>query len=200
MSGPVKLQLVLGRGGKGKSFLARHLVRKAARLILFDPNGEAEHAAKAEVLERPDQLVNVLRYERRFRICWRGYASMGRDAFEFANRCALAAGNVTLLWDEIDRFQSPHRLPEYADVIVNAGRHKGVSVVACSRRPPQVHGDLRANASRLIVFRTVEPDDVKYLRHRIEDRAAVEALRQLGDHEAVVWTDAGWSVQKSPFD
>lgn len=194
------IRVVLGRGGSGKSYLvASWLKRSRGRVLIYDPNGEDLYAKGATVIETAGALVDAYRAEHPpRRIAWRGLATMGRDAFEWCNEVAWAAENLTLVWEEVDGVSDAGKLPDRAFKLVNQGRHRRIRLIACSRRPARVSRDLTANASRLVVFRTREPRDLKYLGEFVDETAAM-ALPDLADYHAVDWREGHWLKKKSPF-
>lgn len=196
------LRLFLGKSGQGKTYLALFQARANRRLLIHDPNGEGEHAKGALVISDRAQLVQAIGASD-FRICWRGALSARSmddrvAAFEWANRCAWAAGNLGIVWDEVDTFTPGGRLPPMAYRIVNAGRHRSIRLYACARRVLRVPRDLSANATRIVAFRVVEPADIKQLRQVIG--VAADRLFTLADRQAIDWTDEGARVRVSLFD
>jgi len=195
-------RLFLGKSGSGKSYLARHQAAGARRLLIHDPNGEDAWADGALVIYSRAELVEAMR-ARAWRICWRGaVAARGdaemREAFEWANRAALAAGDCLVIWDEVDRFTDAMRLPPAAYAMVNAGRHRGVKVFACSRRVRRVSRDLSANAGRIVVFRMTEPGDLRWIRDTMGDEAA-RLAPALPERAALDWTEQQVKKKISPF-
>lgn len=195
-------RLFLGKSGSGKSYLARFQAGSARRLLIHDPNGEDAWSEGAAVIHGRAELVEAMR-ARSWRICWRGaVAARGdeemREAFEWANRAALAAGDCLVIWDEVDRFTDAGRLPPAAYQVVNAGRHRGVRVFACSRRVRRVSRDLSANAGRIVVFRMTEPGDLRWVRDTMGEEAARLAPR-LPERAALDWTEQEVKQKKSPF-
>jgi len=195
-------RLFLGKSGSGKSYLARYQAGPAKRLLIHDPNAEAAWAEGARVIYSRAELATAMQ-ARAWRICWRGAVAARseaemRDAYEFANRCALAAGDVLVIWDEVDRFTDAGRLPPAAYQMVNAGRHKGVRIFACSRRVRRVSRDLSANAGRIIVFRMSEPGDLHWIRDTMGAEAAASAPR-LPERTALDWTELNVKQKISPF-
>lgn len=195
-------RLFLGKSGSGKSYLARHQAMGARRVLIHDPNGEAAWAEDSRVIYSRAELVEAMRAPG-WSICWRGaVAARGdadmREAFEWANRCALAAGDCLIVWDEVDRFTDAGRLPPSAYAIVNAGRHRGVRVFACSRRVRRVSRDLTANAGRIVLFRMTEPGDLKWVRDTMGDEAA-RLAPILPERSALDWTEKAVKQKISPF-
>lgn len=192
-------RVIIGMGGSGKSFLARHQTAKAKRLIIFDPNGEDAHLAGAELAESKTDLVGLASVTGNFRICWRGFFRYGdEDAFEFANRVAWAAGDVTVLWDEADQFMTASRMPRHAKRLINMGRHQRCRTLALARRPQDLARGLTANAQRVICFEMQEPLDVAAIGRRIGPSNAAK-LPTLGPRRALDWTEGGAVIRKSPF-
>lgn len=191
------IRLFLGKSGSGKSTLARSQLAKAPRVLIFDPNGEPDHAKGAIVTDSQAELVELVGRKGKVRICWRGVMLGGVDAFEWANRCAWAGEGFHVFWDEVDRFSTPHRLPPIASNLVNAGRHRGLHIFAASRRPHAMNRTLSALATRMAIFRTTEPRDIRYFSEYIGDQAKL--LPTLRDYHCLDWTEAGAVEKKSPF-
>lgn len=196
-------RLYLGLGGSGKSTLARAQAENAQRCVVYDPNGEPAFETGAHVVTDRRQLLELLARPGPVRVCWRGVmGALGEDQaraeFEWANRCAWAAGDVLLIWEEIDVLCAGGRLPPHAYRLVNAGRHRGVRIFACSRSPWMVPRGFTRNASRIAVFRTVEPRDLDYLRAYMGTAAAAE-IPNLPRYSCLDWTPNGHAVRASPF-
>jgi hypothetical protein len=192
-----EIAVVIGRGGQGKSFLARHWLAGRERIIAGDPKMEPDMARGRHVASTRRELIDLIS-ARRFSVAWRGYYTMGPDAFEFGNRAALAAGNCTLVWEEVDQFTPRGRLPEAAYQCVNSGRHDGVRVIACARRALRISRDLTASATRIVVFQTTEPNDIRYLEEYIGQDA--RQARDLPPYHALDWREGhGARVLASPF-
>lgn len=195
-------RLFLGKSGSGKSSLMRFQASGAARVLIHDPNGEASWAQCGVVITDRATLARAMMAPR-FAIVWRGAQAARSEAeavaaFEFANRCALAAGNVLVLWDEVDRFTTPGRLPPFAYEMVNAGRHRGCRVFAASRRVRRVSRDLSANAGRVMVARMTEPGDLAWIKATMGAEAAAQAPR-LPPFHFIDWRETESRIKKAPF-
>ncbi len=197
-------RVYLGTGGSGKSTLARHHAGAFPRVIICDPNGEDAAAAGAVTTSDPaelrDHLIMATGSRRRlpFRLCWR-FDKMGyEDGFEFVNRCAQAAGDLVIVWDELDMVNRRPSLTGTAFALWNAGRHHRIRIFACARRPHRVPRDTTGNLSRACVFATMEPRDLAFYEDFM-GRDAVAAVRSLAHRHALDWTPRGWAVKKSLF-
>jgi hypothetical protein len=191
-------RLFFGKSGSGKTTLALAQLAGARRVLIHDPNAEDKLARRALVIHERAELVKAVSIPGRVRICWRGVATMGPEAFEWANRCAWAGEGFTVLWDEVDRFTGSGRLPEHAYLLVNAGRHRRCRVFACTRRPFRMPRDLTAAATRIMAFRITGPTDVAYLAEFMGPAAAAR-LPELPDFTALDWQEGTVSEKKSPF-
>ena len=155
---------VFGKKGGGKTSIAASLTADSNRLIVFDHNREYE---RGMIVTNPQQLIDAIRKynSSAFRLIYRFDDSMRlSEHAEFFLRAAYTVTNYTLLFEEIDRVSEPRSMPEGLDNIVNVGRHKGISLIALSRRPARVPRDLTSNADRIFVAGPInEPKDVDYL-------------------------------------
>ena len=68
-----------------------------------------------------------------------------------------------LLIDEADRFCTPSKMPTWLDNLINMSEHYGLAVITTARRAARLHCDITANADRVILFHTHEPNDLKYI-------------------------------------
>jgi hypothetical protein len=191
--------LYLGKGGCGKSTLVRAQLQGETRVLIHDPNSEPElrDLAGRVCYDRAD-LVEQMRRPK-FVIAWRGYETDPKEAFEFANRVALAAENCLVVMEEIDRFTSAGNLPDHAYSLVHVGRHKGCRVRATARRPHAVPRNLTSNIQRVMAARITEPRDIKFIAETIGEAEAAEGLRTLPDYHFLDWTEENVTVKKSPF-
>ena len=70
---------------------------------------------------------------------------------------------VLLLLDEVDLLAPPSGYAaEWIRDAVHYGRHEGYTIIACARRPANVHRDMSALATVVYLGRITEPRDLKY--------------------------------------
>jgi len=191
------IRLCFGKSGSGKSTLARSWTAGVKRVLIFDPNGEPEWAKGAHVTDSKAELVDLVSAGGPARICWRGVMTGGEEAFEWGNRCAWGGEGFLVVWDEVDRFTDPMRMPPAADNLVQAGRHRGCRLIACTRRPYRMNRTLTALATRMAIFVSTEPRDLRYFADYVGSEA--DKIPKLARYEALDWTEHGAAVKKSPF-
>ena len=195
------IRLFFGEGGQGKSTLIRHQLKNHKRIIQFDRNLEDEYEDGAVICYSRAELVAAVNDAGKpFRVTWRGHKTDPDGAFEFANRVAMAVRHTTLVWDEADLWIGKGKLGKspLANELINACRHYEIKIFASSRRPACVPRDLTANASRLVVFMTSEPADLKYCQDYIGKDLAAK-LPDLQPFTAIEGKGAKKGVKKSPF-
>lgn len=191
-----EIRLLFGRGGTGKTWRALELVGPRPALI-HDITNQPKLATNAAVCDDPAHLVDLMAGGKARRICWRGYNTMGEDAFEWGNRVAWAAGGRVVFWDEVDFLMPPTRTPPHAYRLINAGRHRDCTIIATARRPYAMSRHLTAAATAVECFTVTGRRDVEYLAEFFDDQAP--AVRTLGAGEAMVWTDRDGAARKNIF-
>jgi hypothetical protein len=156
------------------------------RRIIIDPMWEYHEGVLVRSIGDLAAYVRPLRHYR--------YAVVLRGSIEDALAvCELAtAGEPTapalpgclLVIDELDKYCSPHFVPDGLMNVINYGRHYSVSFIGVSRRPKRVHRDVTANADEIICYQTQEPGDVRYLAEFIGEDVA-DRLSALPPHVCI---------------
>jgi hypothetical protein len=178
---------IAGRRGCGKSTVARRILERCPRIVLWDPLGEHDWC--------PNELASVGELERF--LAW----ADGRDTF--AARCTLQwgsleaefgvvaevvyeYGDLVLGVEEVPLICSPGALPDGFDRLVRLGRHQGVSVVYTGQRLTEVARRLTAATDYFILFRHSEPRDLDGIAERCGSEVA-ERVADLPRHGFLVW-------------
>ena len=153
------IMAVLGSSGSGKSsFVKRETRRGHPRLLVWDPLGEYQGATTDKVHE----LLAALR-SKKFRLVFRPSDDDKIRAvqFDLVCRAALAAGNLTLVVEELRFVTTPSRAPVGWARVCLTGRHKGLTVYGLSQRPASIDKDFLGNCTRIRCGRLVYPEDVR---------------------------------------
>ena len=159
--------LICGQTGSGKTTYAKSLVADLPRALILDAGFREFEAVHVDALddfiggvESRGGLENLTAP---FRI---GYTPLS-DEYDVCFRLASAAGDVTLVLEEADRF-SERELPAYEEIIAR-GRHRGVSILAVAPHPYNFPKNLRRQLTRVVSFRQTEESDLDYLADAVGD-------------------------------
>lgn len=192
------VRMIFGRSGTGKTTLIAHMLDDiGGRQLIHDPAAQKAYETPGHVICNTVAEVYdlMLTGAASFRILWRG---ANRHEFDQVNMFAWALENVTVVWEEVDQLWPAATLPDTALLMLNQGRHRDLRVLACARRPARVNRDLTALASRIVAFRTSEPNDLKYFSDYV-GRDNTRKIAELQDWHALDWSDRRTDVKKSPF-
>lgn len=171
------IMAVLGASGSGKStFVKREISRGHPRLLIWDPMSEYEGALA-------DSLAAMLAAlgKPKFRIVFRPDPDPVKRAkqFDLVCRAALAAGNMTLVVEELRFVTSPSRAPMGWAQVCLTGRHKGLKVYGLSQRPASIDKDFLGNCTRIRTGRLVYRQDVRAVADVIGQDDGIQNLKPL---------------------
>jgi len=182
-----KIILIFGKRGSGKSYLAKKLIEKESRLVVFDSMSEYDSGVTFNS-ESLDGFVAFWRkvYRQNFRLIYR---PLNPDAeIESISELVYTLGNVCFLVEEIDCYCSAYQISESFAAIVQRGRHKNITLIGITQRPYGIHRLLTSQAKEIYVFNTNEPRDREYLRALLGQEIEVK-LDSLKQYEFVKWQD-----------
>jgi hypothetical protein len=193
-------RLYFGRGGSGKSTLSREHARDFPRVLLVLPDDSERAPARYKATRDPAELIKAM-MQPTFRLAF--ICDHDPKLWEWCNEAAFRAGDTLIIWEDAGVWMDGRRLRsvgKWAHELWMRGRHQRCRVFACAWRASSVSRDCTANLSRALIFHSTEPADLKFYRAMIDPAAAlaVGGLK-FKTHEAVDWTDSGWSVKRAPF-
>lgn len=182
-----------GRKETGKTFRAKAMIREVRRKIIYDRNHEHDQGFivyKLKDLEKAwswDELTSII------------YRPLEFTDEEFQALSSFVLRNVKnclFFVEEVQRYATVHgyRSQAFAE-LVNRGRHQGVGLLVTSRRPAQIHIDIRENASLVFCFSLNEMSDIEYVakwfglwgRSSEEHNKAIKTIRELPRHKCFVY-------------
>lgn len=156
---------VMGATGSGKSAWIKQQLKKwkPTRLLIWDtmqeyPDHGTVTASPAELV----QLVGKAGKKGRFAVVFQPAADPAARAKQFDLFCklAMAAGNLTMLVEELKFVTKPSWAPMPWAQATLTGRHKGLKIIGTSQRPASIDKDFLFNATFIHAGRLLS-DDVK---------------------------------------
>lgn len=157
------IRAYIGTTGSGKGVSIReHLkTERPARLLVWDPLGEYGQF----VTTTTPKLADLAKHASgaAFRVAYypgadpNGYA----DKFALFCRIAFAAGNCTVLIEELSDVTKPSYAPLPWRRLTKQGRHRGLRLIAASQRPADVDKNFFGGCTYIRVFTLRYADDEK---------------------------------------
>ncbi|MBI2445112.1 hypothetical protein HYV43_01855 [Candidatus Micrarchaeota archaeon] len=178
--------VVCGMRGSGKSHFLRAVVKATPRFVLWDYMHE--HGSLGYVVRTPDQLRPSLQVKEK--IVYQP-SSRTQDEFEHVVKQVFDAGNRVLFVDEADQVIPSRKIGFQTKQFIDLGRHRNVGMFCVTRRLAALDKNPLAQAHHIVVFKTILPTDVDYLREFIGK--AADQAPHLDGHRFLLFEDG--SVQ-----
>lgn len=179
------IELIFGKRGSGKSYLAQKKLQQHRRYLVFDTLGEYSDGVVIQSLAELSTFWQKV-YRGSFRII---YQPLDPEA-EFDQICSHVwlCENLTFLVEEVDRYARPLAMSVPFKGIIQRGRHKAITFIGVTQRPHGVDKLLTSQAKAMYIFNTTEPRDINYFKEVVGGEV-IEKFEQLKEYEFVKWQD-----------
>lgn len=179
------IELILGKRGSGKSWLAKKMIQQDSRYLIYDTLGEYTDGVVIQSLAELSVFWEKV-YRRKFRII---YQPLDPEQ-EFDAICELVwqCENMTFLVEEVDRYARPLAMSLAFKEIIQRGRHHDITFIGVTQRPHGVDRLITSQAKAMYIFNTTEPRDIKYFQDVVGD-GVIEKFAELKEYEYVKWQD-----------
>ena len=129
-------EYVIGGSGSGKSYYVKQQLKKAGRVLIFDPDDEYSELASVVTVHSPKALLAHVKKvgNRKSRI---RFVANGKANFDFCCAVAFLWGNCCFVAEEIADVTSPSKASENWGKVVRRGRKRGIKIFAVSQRPSE---------------------------------------------------------------
>lgn len=157
-----EITTIAGMRGEGKTTLAKNILTKVKKKkLVYDPVAEyPKHISYVPKRDTPGE-------------------------FEAICKRVWEKGNIYFCVDEAERyFPNNKPLGYYATRIVNTGRHRGIGVLAITRRIANLSKTVFGLSSTVICFRLFAPTDLRYISEFLNP----EEIAGLKKYKYVVYT------------
>ncbi len=168
--GSREIQVIVGRGGNGKTTMLRKILAKTDRALVFDPLKVMYPGLILESRSGLESWLDCRMDNQRFRLIYRPQVDESDSegmAAESDYLCWIGRniGNLDLFFDEVDSFSDAKAAPPQLKALLNFGRRHNVSIRGAVRRPQvKIPRDWITEATRFTIFRTCDPGDAVFLQ------------------------------------
>jgi len=137
---------ICGNSGTGKSSHIKEKIKKARRVIAFDPDDEYSELIGFKRIEKPSELTALLK-KNKSKSLKVAFVAEGVRAFEFWASCVFAWGDCTAVAEEIADVTTPAKAPPAWGRLIRRGRKYGIQILAVTQRPAEADKTILCNAA-----------------------------------------------------
>lgn len=169
-----KIELIFGKTGQGKSYLANQLIKNEKRVIIIDPLFEYENGF---IFDDFESLVEYYQEHKpeTFRFICRFKTDL---EIEYLFKFCEVAKNLVLVLEEAEIYISPQARSSNFLRLVRYGRHYAISIIGIARRTAELSSDLKAQVNTIYSFCQSLPRDIQ-----IMEEIGFEEIDKLPPHE-----------------
>lgn len=181
---------IIGMQREGKTELTKWFIRRRARpVIIVNPLAEKYPGRSFAVFNHTRPDIAMLEH-----IMERGlYISeplnlISPDPAHFSTICEVVKrhGNITLIVDEIDMFDSARHIERsFYDLVMYGDGHYQCDIITTSRRPANISRDLRSQTQEWYIFRITDGNDLDEFRRL--NKELPDAIASLEPYHYVVY-------------
>jgi len=161
------IELFCGSSGSGKSFKVKDKIKKAKRLIIFDPDDEYDEVAGIQTVRTAQALLSLVKRHPKGPLKVR-YVANGEAAFNVWGKAVFVWGNCVAVAEEIAGVTSPGKAPQGWHTLVSRGRKRGITIYAVTQRPSESDKTILGNISKIWVGRMARAKDRKYMAAELD--------------------------------
>lgn len=182
---------IMGATGCGKSYFLRKTMARPARkrTLIWSPKERIDNYAGmypgSKVCTTAAHVLAALKAAKSgpVHLVFKPTLDRKKDSALFGAVCkmAMAAGNITVVAEEVHTVTMPSWAPDGWSELIMMGRGYGVEVFALSQRPASIDKDFFSNMSMLHVGRMNFDDDVKTCAKAL--RVPVSDVQNLSGHQ-----------------
>lgn len=179
--------VVVGIRGSGKTYwVRRNVVRKAGRVVVWDPHGEYETTERRtvdELLADPSPLDRE-RVHLAVVPAWQTPLDLAEEFQTFVELLGTCE-SMTVVVDEVGLLRKHGA--EWIELVACQSRHWECPLILVAQRAVQIPMTAREQMSHLVSFRQSSPADVAALVERCGD--AADKVRALPRRQCWLWSE-----------
>jgi len=176
--------VVTGQRDTGKTTFVKHLLAQLATWLLFDVHDEYGPQGTAI-----PTIAAIPEYWKRNYRKLRYVGPTEISHFKLFAEAAWKLQNTTIVVEEAELYFASKGpgLKGFENYLVHRGRHRGLGLIAVTRRVADLHKDVLSQAKTIVSFTQFLPNDIMYLRTFMGDVA--KELITLPRWHFLVWRE-----------
>lgn len=137
---------ICGNSGTGKSSTIKEHVKKARRVIVFDPDDEYGDITGFKRVYNVSELIALL-MAHQHKSLKVAFVAEGVKAFELWCSCVFNWGECLAVAEEIADVTTPSKAPQQWGRLIRRGRKYNIQIMAVTQRPAEADKTILANAA-----------------------------------------------------
>lgn len=130
-------EYVLGSSGSGKSYYVKSQIKKARRLLIFDPDDEYGELSNIQTVTTSSGLLALIKQAGSSKPLRVRFVANGKTMFDYLCAVSFAWANHVLVVEELADVTSPSKASDNWGKVVRRGRKRGIKIYALSQRPAE---------------------------------------------------------------
>ena len=159
---------ITGIRGSGKSYFLKKLMASNSCFLVYDVMQEHNNNGGVIVNNLKDLQYHLSKGHKK--IVYRPI-SISTIEFDWICKAVYRMGNRTLIVEESNRVIESMKITKGTSELIDLGRHRNVGLVCVTRRIAVLDKLPVSQSEHIIVFKTVLPNDIKYLKEFIGELA-----------------------------
>ena len=196
LSAAADIVAVIGATGAGKTYwVKKNLLKpKPGRLMVWSSKPDYEDFAPG--VEGFAAAMAAVKKSGRFAAGLRPSWSTEKRAAEFDRFCrlAMAAGDCTVIVEELHMVTSPANAPEAWQRLTCMGRAYGVRIIGTSQRPQHMDKDFLGNATRVVCFRVNDLGAQRVMSSTLS--VALQDVQSLPNYSAIIRDNSSGAITR----
>lgn len=178
------LVTITGIRGQGKSYLLKKIIAQTDSYIVYD--AVHEHGSKDHVVCSDLNSLSFHLNKGHKKLIYRP-KFISIDEFDWICAAVYNSGNRHLYVEEANRVMPNNKITLHASELIDLGRHRNVGMTVITRRIALLDKLPVSQSSHMMIFRTILPNDIKYLEEFIGPIA--QDAKQLTNYRFIYYND-----------
>lgn len=176
----------VGKKYEGKTYLAKHLLKKVKQYLMWDEN--REHDDMGTVATKLQDVILLWNMKKRKVVYQPPTEKKTQQGFNEFCLVALMLSNAVIYCEEVRLYAQPNKIPINFARLMDGGRFRGLGIWCTSRRMLRLAVEIPYNADHVFAFKQKRQKDLEALKDYI-DEDMVDQIPNLPKYHFVHYVD-----------